>query len=226
MSRRNRGHQDCLSFDLFGRPVHIRIFRIEAYYKLYDKLIKYEVPYALEASAYNNLGEGYARGLDLFYRDSKSIPNGDFWLSYSLMDSERDYRDYTSSLIPSFISLHTLTLAYKQYIEAADSYFSVGYNFSSGRPYLDPNNSEEIQERTPACFDLGFSVFHFTQIFGKFFMFFAQVTNVLGSQNIYGYRFANSPDASGFYRSEPILPVSKRFFLIGLHVSFTGQTDI
>jgi hypothetical protein len=203
-----------------------RIFRIEAYQKLYDKLIKYETPYTFEASAYTNLGEGYARGLDVFYRDSKTIPNGDFWLSYSLMDSKREYRDYTSSLTPSFISLHTLSLAYKQYIKAADSYFSLGYNFSSGRPYLDPNISEEIQKRTPACFDLGFSVFHFTQIFGKFTMFFAQVTNVLGNQNIYAYRFAHTPDASGFYASVPILPVLKRFFLIGMHVSFTGQTDI
>jgi hypothetical protein len=154
------------------------------------------------------------------------VKNGDFWLSYSLMDSKRNYRDYNSYLTPSYISLHTLSLAYKHYIERTDSYFSIGYTFSSGRPYVDPNISLVTQERTRACHDLGFSLFHFTEIFGKFTMLFAQVTNVFGSHNIFGYRFALSPDNSGIYHSEPILPVSKRFFLIGIHVSFTGQTDI
>jgi hypothetical protein len=182
--------------------------------------------YNLEAGSYNNEGDGYARGIDLFFRDSRTIRNGDFWLSYSLMDSERSYRDYQTALIPSYISLHTFSMAYKHYIELTDSYFSMGYNFSSGRPYIDPNISEVTQERTGACHDLGFSLFHFTEIFGKFTMLFAQVTNVFGSDNIFGYRFASTPDMSGIYRSEPILPVSKRFFLVGIHLSFTGQTEI
>jgi hypothetical protein len=203
-----------------------RIFRIEAYHKVYDKLVKYESLYNLEAGSYNNEGDGYARGIDLFFRDSRTIRNGDFWLSYSLMDSERSYRDYQTALIPSYISLHTFSMAYKHYIELTDSYFSMGYNFSSGRPYIDPNISEVTQERTGACHDLGFSLFHFTEIFGKFTMLFAQVTNVFGSDNIFGYRFASTPDMSGIYRSEPILPVSKRFFLVGIHLSFTGQTEI
>jgi len=203
-----------------------RIFRIEAYHKIYDKLVKFDSPYALEASAYTNNGDGYAQGIDLFYRDSRTLKNGDFWLSYSLMNSERNYQDFRSSLIPSFISLHTLSLAYKHYIELTDSYFSMGYTFSSGRPYVDPNISFVTQERTAACHDLGFSIFHFTEIFGKFTMLFAQVTNVLGSNNIYGYRFATTPDMAGIYRSESILPVSKRFFLLGIHISFTGQTEI
>jgi hypothetical protein len=91
---------------------------------------------------------------------------------------------------------------------------------------MDPNISQTNQERTGAIHDLGFSIFHFTEIFGKFTMLFAQLTNVLGVQNVYGYRYASTPDGSGFYLSEPILPVSKRFFLLGIHVSFTGQTDI
>lgn len=143
-----------------------------------------------------------------------------------MMNSERNYIDFKSCLTPSFISLHTLSLAYKHYIELTDSYFSMGYTFSSGRPYVDPNISFVTQERTAACHDLGFSIFHFTEIFGKFTMLFAQVTNVLGSNNIYGYRFATTPDTAGIYRSEPILPVSKRFFLLGIHISFTGQTEI
>ena len=203
-----------------------RIFRIEAYHKMYDKLVKYDSLYTIEASTYYNDGDGYAQGIDLFFRDTKTVKNGDFWVSYSLMNSERNYRDNTSVLTPSFVSLHTLSIAYKHYIGLTDSYLSMGYTFSSSRPYIDPNISHVVQERTSACHDLGFSIFHFTEIFGKFTMLFAQVTNVFGAEHIYGYRFASTPDQFGFYRSEPILPVSKRFFLIGIHLSFTGQTEI
>lgn len=203
-----------------------RIFRIEGYYKVYDQLVKYDSLYSIEALSYNNEGDGYAKGIDLFFRDTRTIRNGDFWLSYSLMDSKRDYRDYKLALVPSYISRHNLSVTYKHYFELTDSYLSAGYAFSSGRPYIDPNISEEEQQLTKACHSLGLSVFHFTEIFGKFTMLFAQVTNVFGSNHIYGYRYATSPDQSGTYRSEPILPVSKRFFLVGIHVSFTGQTDI
>ncbi len=203
-----------------------RIFRVEAYYKIYDQLLKYDSLYAIEPSAYNNMGEGYAQGIDLFFRDSKTIRNGDFWLSYSLMNSEREFRDYKIPLPPRYLSRHTLSLVYKHYIEQADSYVSMTYNFASGRPYIDPNISQVSPRQTKCIHDLGFSIFHFTKIFGKFTMLFAQVTNVFGTRQIYGYRFATSPNQSGIYRSESILPVSKRFFLVGIHVSFTGQTDI
>jgi len=203
-----------------------RIFRIEAYYKTYNKLVKYNSLYAIEASTYNNDGNGYAQGVDLFFRDTKTMKNGDFWVSYSLMNSERDYRDYRTVLTPSYISRHNLSIAYKHYIEFTDSFLSMGYTFSSGRPYIDPNVSIVVQEKTKACHDLGFSIFHFTEIFGKFTMLFAQVTNVFGTNHIYGYRFASTPDGTGIYRSEPILPVSKRFFLAGIHLSFTGKTEM
>jgi hypothetical protein len=57
-------------------------------------------------------------------------------------------------------------------------------------------------------------------------MIYAQVTNILGSENIFGYRYANHPDESGIYESEPVIPVSRRFYLIGLFVSFTGKPEI
>ncbi len=182
--------------------------------------------YAPEASSYTNLGDGYAKGIDVFYRDSKSIGNGDFWISYSLMDSQRDYKDFTCSLVPEYLSTHTLSLNYKQYIELTDSYLSVGYSYASGRPFVDPNISLLEQQRTTPCHDLGLSVFHFAEIFGKFVMFYARVSNLLGTNNIYGYRFSSIPDQVGHYRSEAVLPVSKRFFLVGIHLSFSGQTTI
>jgi hypothetical protein len=203
-----------------------RIFRIEAYYKNYSRLIKYDSLYAIEAEAYNNNGSGYAKGIDLFYRDSKSIKNGDFWISYSLIDSRRNYKDYSFAHTPFFLATHNLSLVYKQYIPKPDSYISAGYEFSSGRPYIDPNISNSEIQRTRSYNSLSLSIFHFTKIFGKFTMFYAQVSNILGSNNIFGYRYATIPNESGVYESEPVLPVSRRFCLIGLYVSFTGKPEM
>jgi hypothetical protein len=203
-----------------------RIFRIEAYYKNYNRLTKYDSLYAIAPEAYNNNGYGYAKGLDLFYRDSKSIKNGDFWISYSLIDSKRNYRDYNFSHTPSFLSTHNLSIVYKHYISKTDSYISAGYSFSSGRPYINPNFSFTELKRTKSYNNLSLSVFHFTKIFGKFTMLFGQVTNILGRDNILGYRYANHPDENGIYESEAVVPVFHRFYLVGVFISFTGKPEI
>lgn len=203
-----------------------RIFRIEAYYKNYDRLIKYDSLYAIASEAYNNNGSGYAKGIDLFYRDSKSIKNGDFWISYSLIDSRRNYKDYSFAHPPFFLATHNLSLVYKHYIPKPDSYISAGYEFSSGRPYIDPNISKNELQRTKSYNSLSLSVFHFTRIFGKFIMFYAQVSNILGSKNVFGYRYAEYPDEYGKYDSAPVLPVSRRSYLVGLFVSFTGKPEM
>jgi hypothetical protein len=203
-----------------------RIFRIEAYYKNYSGLVKYDSLYAIAPGAYNNSGSGYAQGLDLFYRDSKSIKNGDFWISYSLIDSKRNYRDYSFTHTPFFISKHNLSIVYKHYISKTDSYISAGYEYSSGRPYINPNIGLTDLKTTKSYNNLSLSIFHFTKVFGKFIMIFAQVTNILGSENIFGYRYAKNPDEYGVYESEPVIPVSRRFYLVGLFVSFTGKPEI
>ena len=59
-----------------------QIFRAEAYYKDYDNLVKYDTDFASFDSNYNNTGSGFSKGIDLFWRDSKSIKNIDYWLSY------------------------------------------------------------------------------------------------------------------------------------------------
>lgn len=203
-----------------------RIFRIEAYYKNYARLIKYDSLYAMAPEAYHNNGTGYARGIDVFFRDNTTIPNGNFWISYSLMDSKRNYKDFNYSHTPWFISKHNLSLVYKHYIKRTDSYVSLGYEYASGRQYINPNISSYSTIYTKPYRSLNISLFHFTQIFGKFTMLFAQVTNVLGSDNVFGYRFANHPDNTGTYGSEAMVPVTKRFFMVGLHLSFLGKPDI
>jgi hypothetical protein len=54
----------------------LQTFRIEAYYKKYNDLIK-------TYPTYNNDGTGDAKGFELFWRDKKTIKGMDYWISYS-----------------------------------------------------------------------------------------------------------------------------------------------
>ncbi|WP_052307610.1 histidine kinase [Belliella baltica] len=78
-----------------------RTIRAEAFYKGYNNLITFE------GQRYNyqkieQTGEGFAQGFDFFYRDQKSIKNTDFWITYSFIDSKRQFAMFTQMVQPSF----------------------------------------------------------------------------------------------------------------------------
>ena len=41
------------------------------------------------------------------------------------------------------------------------------------------------------------------------------VSNVLGTQNVFGYEYAQNPDTNGVYNRREIVPTADRFFFIG-----------
>jgi vitamin B12 transporter len=71
-----------------------RLFRIEAFAKEYDKLVRYTALNDPDPLHYNNNGHGYARGIELFMRDQQTLKNGDYWISYSYLDTRKLYQDY------------------------------------------------------------------------------------------------------------------------------------
>ncbi|MFN0276557.1 MAG: TonB-dependent receptor, partial [Chitinophagales bacterium] len=63
-----------------------RTFRVELYYKQYENLLsETELPVNGEIGLENG-GSGYARGIDIFFRDKKTFENVDYWISYSFLD--------------------------------------------------------------------------------------------------------------------------------------------
>src|SRR5690348_16440675 len=92
-----------------------RIFRVEGYYKSYNNLVK------TNNNVFNNSGDGYAKGIDLFWRDRKTIKDVDYWVSYSFLYTKRNFRDYPVSATPSFGGKHTLNVVYKQFFEKLNS---------------------------------------------------------------------------------------------------------
>ncbi len=197
-----------------------RVFRTEIYLKKYENLITYRPGEFSEYEQLANLGYGYARGIDLFWRDNQTFRHTDYWISYSLIDSKRMYRDFPGLATLDFISRHNLTFAYKRWIDPIDTQLSFSYSLTSGRPYNNPNSEEFMSERTKVNHDLSGNLSYLTNIFGNFTVVHLSVSNLLGLNQIYSYRFSETPSESGIYESEPLSSATRRTIIIGLFISF------
>lgn len=187
-------------------------FRAEAYYKDYSNLVQYDTKDIQYNSVFSNNGSGYAKGLDLFWRDSNLYKNLEYWISYSYIDSERDYKNFPTMATPSFIANHSLSVVTKYFITDWKSQVSLTNSCSSGRPYNDPNHTQFMNGKTKAYNNLSFS---WAYLLTTQKIFFFSVSNVLGTQNVYGYDYAKLPDAGGVYKRQAVTPNADRFFLIG-----------
>lgn len=189
-----------------------KTFRTEAYYKKYNNLVKFDTETAQFNSVYDNSGSGYAKGLDVFWRDNKSFKNLQYWLSYSFIDSQRDYRNFSQEVTPSFVAKHTASLVTKYWINGLRSQVGLTHSFTSGRPYNNPNETIFMNGKTKAYNNLSLS---WAYLMSPQKILYLSVSNVLGTQNIFGYEYANSPDANGVYKSKPIVPTADRFIFVG-----------
>lgn len=189
-----------------------RMFRAEAYFKDYKNLVKYDGTQANFDSNYNNEGFGYAKGLDLFWRDNKTIKNLEYWISYSFIDSERDFRNYETQVTPSFVANHNFSLVTKYFVSKWKSQLSTTYSFNSGRPYDNPNGTEFMSEKTKSFNNLSFS---WAYLLSQQKILFFSVTNVLGTENVFGYQYANTPSVSGQFQRQAIAQAADRFVFIG-----------
>ena len=190
-----------------------RMFRAEAYFKDYKNLVKYDGTQANFDSNYNNEGFGYAKGLDLFWRDSKTIKNLEYWISYSFIDSERDFRNYETQVTPSFVANHNFSLVTKYFVSKWKSQISATYSYNSGRPYDNPNVTEFMSEKTKSFNNLSLS---WAYLLSQQKILFFSVTNVLGTENVFGYQYANTPSISGQFQRQAITQAADRFIFVGL----------
>jgi hypothetical protein len=189
-----------------------RMFRAEVYFKDYKSLVKYDGTQANFDSDYNNEGFGYAKGLDLFWRDNKSIKNLEYWISYSFIDSKRDFRNYETQVTPSFVANHNFSLVTKYWVAKWKSRISATYSFNSGRPYDNPNVAEFMSEKTKSFNNLSLS---WAYLLSQQKILFFSVSNVLGIENVFGYQYANKPTISGQFQQQAITQAANRFIFVG-----------
>lgn len=185
-----------------------QIFRIEAYYKDYLQLVRIG-----EEDTWDNSGLGFSKGIDVFWRDQQSIPGLTYWVSYSLLDAERLYRDYPTMASPTFVSRHTLSVI-ANYKPTARTRIGCGYTFTSGRPYFNPNNPNFLADRTIDYHNLNFSGSYLTQLFDNFTVIYLSLRNPLRFRQVFGYRYSDD----GTMRSA-IIPASDWSFFAGISIS-------
>ena len=207
-----------------------RSLRFEAFYKKYDDLIKVQnianIPgqYQAVQTAVNNNGNGFAKGIEFFFRDKKTFENIDYWISYSFLDSKRDFLNYPMSLKPNFAAEHTVSVVAKRFFPNLKFGTNLSFNYAKGRPYYDiiSENGENIIRNEGSLKDfssLNFS-FNYLPNLGKkdakaFTVLVLSVSNVLGRKNIYGYNFSTD----GNYRTAVVPPVNT-FVFVGMFISF------
>ena len=189
-----------------------KLFRAEAYYKTYDNLVKYDTDFTNFDSNYNNNGSGFARGIDFFWRDSKSIKNFDYWLSYSFLDTERDYKNYLTKAQPNFANTHNLSLVGKYWVDKWRSQVGFSYAHASGRTFTNPNEAGFLNEKTKAFNSLSLN---WAYLISPQKILYASVNNVLGFKNINGYQYANTPDINGDFNRRALQPAANQFFFVG-----------
>ena len=197
-----------------------KTFRAEAYYKNYTHLVQYNTNLPAYNSQFANGGRGFAKGLDLFWRDNKSIKNTEYWISYSYIDSEREYRNYPSMVTPSYIATHNFSVVGKYWIESLRSQAGITHTFNSGRPYNNPNDAEFMGGMTKSYNNLSLS---WAYLISQQKILFISVSNVTGSDNVFGYSYANSPGMDGQFARQAITQPAARFFFVGFFWSISDD---
>jgi hypothetical protein len=199
-----------------------RTFRAEIYYKDYKSLAKQNNEVFYLPTSYSNTGCGYATGLDIFWRDKKTIKNGDYWISYSYLDTKRDYRNYPESAIPGFASKHNFAAVYKHWFGGIRSYISGNFKYSSPRVYNNPNSEVFNGEHTKPYRSVDVS---WSFLYKQNIIIYAAVTNVFRFKQGYGYSYASIPDSNGYYRSAPIVPGADRFYLLACFITLSKKGE-
>ncbi len=198
-----------------------RTFRIEAYHKRYMDLVKFQDPF--DPATFSNSGEGYARGIDLFWRDNESVEGLDYWVSYSYIDTKRDYLDFPGKYEPSFSSRHNFSVVTKYFVKALKTQVGGTYSFASSRPYHNPNTTEFNGGRTPAYHDLSVN---FSYLYRPHVIFHASVTNVMGVDNIFGYEYSDERNAQGQYVARAIRQPATRFIFFGAFITLSKNKTV
>ncbi len=206
--------------------------RGELFYKKYNALYKNGYTSFGREVAANTNGKGDAKGFEIFWRDRKTIKNFDYWVSYSFLDTKRDFNNYPSLLEPTFATKHTTSLVMKKFVLKWKTGFNASYTFATGRPYYNFKTTSFPQQTTIAdqgktinynnlSFSLNYLPYLGKPNSKKFLVLVLSVSNVLGNTQIYGYNYS----ANGSNKIA-VTPPSKRFLFIGCFMSFgVDRTD-
>jgi hypothetical protein len=195
-----------------------RTFRLEGFYKKYDYLTKTFPDTA-------GTGYGYAKGVELFWRDKKTFKGIDYWVSYSYLDTKRDYLNFPYEMEPNFAAKHTVSLVFKKFVQDWKTGFNASYSFATGRPYYNISNYAKSdyyiadQGRTIPYNNLSLSVNYIPTLSKPnsrhFTVWVLSVNNVFNIKEVDGYNYSYNNMIK-----QSIQPPAGRFIFVGCFISF------
>lgn len=204
----------------------LQTFRAELFYKKYEDLVKTGFVNGRDGIAINNNGFGNAKGFEFFWRDKKTIKNLDYWISYSFLDTKRDFLNFPHAITPNFAAKHTASLVVKKFVQTWKMQFNAAYNYASSRPYYDirldgSNGKYYFADKGLAQDYHNVSVaFNYLPSIGKqnsknFAVYVLSISNAFNIKQVYGYQYSYNG-----LRKEQIVPPARIFVYIGAFFSF------
>lgn len=209
----------------YQKTTRLTTLRIEAFHKQYHNLIKTGDVNGRQLAA-NNDGFGEASGIELFWRDKQHIKNLDYWISYSFLDTRRDFLNFPGLMTPNFAARHTASVVAKKFVTDWKMNLNFSYNYASGRPYYNilidgANNKPFLNDagRTPDFHNASFAINYLPHIGKKdarmFAVYVLSVSNVMNFRQVFGYTYS----ANG-QRRQALEPPARMFVFIGAFISF------
>jgi len=147
----------------------------------------------------------------------------DYWVSYSYLNTSRNYLNFPYASTPSFASPHNFSVVTKYFVRRIKSQVGLTYSFTSGRPYHNPNEESFNAGKTPNYSDLSLNISYLPS--PSVIVHFS-CTNILGRDNIFGYEYAAFPDDEGFYNGRAIRQAAPRFLFLGIFITLSKDKSV
>lgn len=198
-------------------------FKAETYYKKYHDLVTYSVN-SLNNRFYesiSNSGFGDAKGIDLFLKSG--FTNFKYWISYSYIDTERKFLNYPIKTQPSFIAKHTASFIGKYWIQSCKTQLAISTNYSSGRPYTNPNLPGFNQNKIRDYWNTSLGIAYLPK---ENIVVYANLSNLLGVKQVLGYEYSSQSDDQGVYTKQKILPSADRVFFLGVFITISKNKKL
>ena len=209
----------------YQKTTSLTTLRAEVFYKKYDDLIKTSGTPGLQQGLNNN-GFGDASGFELFWRDKKTIKNLDYWISYSYLDTKRDFANFPFAIMPNFAANHTASVVMKKFVTKLKTNVNLSYNYASSRPYYNiqynagtGKNFFADRGKIDPYHNLSFALNYLPKIGKKdaksFVVYVLSVSNIFNFKQQFGYSYSSNGQ-----RRQEIVPPSRMFVFIGAFFSF------
>ncbi|GHT12376.1 TonB-dependent receptor [Bacteroidia bacterium] len=191
-------------------------FQLDTYCKKYNKVLTWETG-TLQPENLSNHGDGTAWGADIFWKsDFKRV---EYWLTYSYNHTKKQYGAFLGKVSPDYVVPHAFNASLKYFLTPFKSLLSASYNITSGAPYYSESSPYEQLGVTPFRnrFDFSWSYLPVNWIIIN-----AGCQNILGAENIYGYRYSQAQPGI----RQAITNPDKRFFFLGVFITLSHNKKL